>query len=1663
MLIPPPSTDICGFVSARIIRRTADSGLDTDSYPDAWGVRGQVKFTAIEKIVTTGNPKILELRDPVYAPLNDTGTMVSPADWSLFGIWLLVGAYHVTFELEDASLNGFDIEVLETHTQFAPLDLVTELPRVSEVREDHILLVPPVLHPGEVLARNESGELYGVPLSSLGLNSNAYSWVRYADTITGDGISALSIGKTHLGIAVNKPTGIASNNPEDYIWAKITGDPGVDGIAAPGIYLTSTAQMFVVNADGDIFPDEITVVGTGMNTTPSVWFYAVDGAPFTDLPPVGVTRQGVVVVVDGAAFEGRQLVIRATDSHGVTGTTAIAKIHDGATGEQGIEGVSVVTIEEQYYVSQSNTELIDGTWSTVVPNFPVSGYLWLRSEIFYSSGEREATPPISISAERGADGSSVLSADVWYYSSTSNVVVVGGHWATTSPLWAEGTYVWSKIITTYDNGSETESDPVCITPVPITYTWIRYADTPTSGMSNSPEGKSYIGIAVNKRTPLESNLYSDYKWSLAKGDDGVDGDPGEDGTTYYTWIKYANDSSGTGLSNNPDGKAYLGFAYNKLISTESDDPADYTWSRITGEDSYAVMLTNEAHIFPATALAATSSSTTTTVLAFKGTSPQVVTVNALSGLPTGLSAVITANGSAAPLITFTAAVTLTATSGKIAIPVLVDGRSFSKDFSWSLSKSGGSVSLQATSQIISISPSGAASPSSVTVLGTAINTTISVWQYSINGGTWTTSVPTGVSRSGNTVTIASASVTAQSIAVRMADSIGNVDTITIAKVYDGAPGEEGPEGVSVVSVQPLYHRKFPPAPPSPDNTGPAGSAPAIPTGWYVTEPDYLADNRLYRTERSVFSDNSVQYAPVSEDTSWALATQAQITADTAATAAAQAQEDLVVTNANVSSVSSVASVAATAASTAQTLANAAQTTADTADRRMTVAAGNPTVGDATGRPIGAIWSVRSGDTELRRFVLTGESTWTQVRSGQDMIGDNAIGAAQIIDLAVTNGKIGDLSVGKLTVSGGATFPTAVINNLVGDNAYITAMHASQVFVTGANLLTEPRFAQSGAGWEMPSGTSVETVADGSSGGVASVLRFAPTSNDYGVANRGFGALSTGIPVEPGAAFKCLMTVRKLSGTAGLVYLRAGQYRAGQTNLWSLATASLDLATATVGQWVTVEGTVTMPADRDMMSLSVYASDASDASVEVEYVSAIRMASGSLIVDGAITTEHLQVGSIDVDRLDAETFAGKLIKGAVIRQEDSDNSMNAVELSDRTLKFTRDDEGTLVTSTMLGGASSDRLRMLDSEGEVSVSLDAEEGTITAANTISASQYILDGNDLADIVANLAGGVVATGKVSVAGRSVDVTAAATEPNRAWMELGEIRFDVKAGRAYTVSVMPVSIYVPAGAYAYMKASYTQTPGSPPKPTRGSNTLANINCLRNVGGGRAMLSLGGTFSLYSNYNTSYRVLFYVEFWSPSTPATADTFNSSTNELDVTVVDVGPPETTNAVIARKATSVVAETNPPPPVPKTYTKTYNQTWFKSWRGGSSVTTELGHGYYGGYQRYSMVGFDSSDIASDLSGATITKVEVYLTNIHWWGSSGTVHVGAATNTSAPSNPITSGTTVETKMNVGAKGWVKVGGFTTSSRSITLGVGAGTSTSRYGKFKTSGVQLRITYTK
>lgn len=147
--------------------------------------------------------------------------------------------------------------------------------------------------------------------------------------------------------------------------------------------------------------------------------------------------------------------------------------------------------------------------------------------------------------------------------------------------------------TAYENGVKRGYYEVTVTDVSdgepgkdgtTYYTWFKFADDEYgNGMSSSPDGKEYLGIAYNKVTPVMSNNPEDYQWARITGE-GIPGKPGADGKTYYTWVRYADDARGNGMSDSPNGKYYIGFAYNKEVPTESNNPADYQWSKYKGDD-----------------------------------------------------------------------------------------------------------------------------------------------------------------------------------------------------------------------------------------------------------------------------------------------------------------------------------------------------------------------------------------------------------------------------------------------------------------------------------------------------------------------------------------------------------------------------------------------------------------------------------------------------------------------------------------------------------------------------------------------------------------------------------------------------------------------------------------------------------------------------------------------------------------------------------------------------------------------------------------------------------------------------------------------------------------------------------------------------------------------
>lgn len=116
----------------------------------------------------------------------------------------------------------------------------------------------------------------------------------------------------------------------------------------------------------------------------------------------------------------------------------------------------------------------------------------------------------------------------------SGIITNPNGWSTDAPEWRRDKYIWQTTYVRKGDGAASFSKPTCI--------------------------------------------------SGRNGTDGVPGAPGKDGQTTYTWIRYADNAQGGGISNDPTGKEYIGFAYNKTTPAESDSPSDYTWSLIKGTD-----------------------------------------------------------------------------------------------------------------------------------------------------------------------------------------------------------------------------------------------------------------------------------------------------------------------------------------------------------------------------------------------------------------------------------------------------------------------------------------------------------------------------------------------------------------------------------------------------------------------------------------------------------------------------------------------------------------------------------------------------------------------------------------------------------------------------------------------------------------------------------------------------------------------------------------------------------------------------------------------------------------------------------------------------------------------------------------------------------------------
>ena len=189
-----------------------------------------------------------------------------------------------------------------------------------------------------------------------------------------------------------------------------------------------------------------------------------------------------------------------------------------------LENKKVVTSSTPYfYLSDSNTQLVGGSWATSPPGWSEGKYYWQKTVTTYSDGSTVESTPICITGNKGSDGTgvtilgsydseeelkqahptgnpgdaymiagdlyvwdaansqwknvgriqgaqgdtgpagrSIVSVTVEFYLSTSKTTQTGGSWSETVPTWENGKYLWTRTKIVYENPSSTEyTTPVC--------------------------------------------------------------------------------------------------------------------------------------------------------------------------------------------------------------------------------------------------------------------------------------------------------------------------------------------------------------------------------------------------------------------------------------------------------------------------------------------------------------------------------------------------------------------------------------------------------------------------------------------------------------------------------------------------------------------------------------------------------------------------------------------------------------------------------------------------------------------------------------------------------------------------------------------------------------------------------------------------------------------------------------------------------------------------------------------------------------------------------------------------------------------------------------------------------------------------------------------------
>ena len=430
----------------------------------------------------------------------------------------------------------------------------------------------------------------------------------------------------------------------------------------------------------------------------------------------------------------------------------------GGKGDTGDAGRGVTGTTVQYASGTLPTTPPSSGWQDTVPSVDEGKYLWVKTVFTYSSGDPVTTYSVAKQGEKGSTGNGISSTVVEYAESTSGVTPPAtiASWGSDIPNVAQGNYLWTRTTTNYTGSNPTVSYSVARIGMDgepaTTYSLI----VSHAAIAKSVSGTfSPASITLTAKSQTGTNAYANYSGRFK-----IEVHNGSSWSTKYTSSSNENTKSYTIPSGTTQVRCslYLAGGTSTLLDQQTvpvvSDGTD-------GGDAYTIILDNESHTFAGGTSAAIAGTATVNVYAYKGATaiaPTVTKAN-ISGLPTGMTAQSVTNDSSNNKTTIVFAVTtsMTTRSGLVTIPVVADGKTFSKVFSYALALKGDtgvSISSVTNYYLATSASSGVTTSTSgwTTTVQTMDATKQYLWNYEVvtgsNNSTLNTTTPVIIGRYG---------------------------------------------------------------------------------------------------------------------------------------------------------------------------------------------------------------------------------------------------------------------------------------------------------------------------------------------------------------------------------------------------------------------------------------------------------------------------------------------------------------------------------------------------------------------------------------------------------------------------------------------------------------------------------------------------------------------------------------------------------------------------------------------------------------------------------------------------------------------------------------------------------------------------------------------------